>query len=136
MKFTVSRYEILLRGLRVRCPNCGGRPIFRNWFHLHHRCPQCALELARGDGFFLGAMVWNYGLIVFGCLPILVGLFFVGWINGTVLAVLSLSADLLLPVVLYPWAWSLWLMTYFLALPNELPANAEADTEAGAEETV
>jgi hypothetical protein len=30
----------------------------------------------------------------------------------------------------------LWLMTYFLALPNELPANAEADTEAGAEETV
>jgi hypothetical protein len=94
------------------------------------------LELARGDGFFLGAMVWNYGLIVFGCLPILVGLFFVGWINGTVLAVLSLSAGLLLPVVLCPWAWSLWLMTYFLALPDELPANAEADTEAGAEETV
>jgi ABC-type glycerol-3-phosphate transport system permease component len=81
------------------------------------------MELSRTDGFFLGAMVWNYGLIVFGCLPLLVGLYVLGLISGTVLGVLCLAASLILPMVIYPWAWSLWLMTYFLALPQELPGN-------------
>ena len=91
------------------------------------------MELARSDGFFLGAMVWNYGLIVFGVLPVFVGLFATGLIGGTVFAVLCLTAGLLLPMVLYPWAWSLWLMTYFLALPHELPGNEDDGHQDGSE---
>lgn len=133
VKFVISRREILFRGLRVQCPNCGGQPMFENWFRLHRRCPHCAMELSRGDGFFLGAMVWNYGLIVFGCLPCFVLLYVLGLIGGTVLGVLSVAAGLFLPVALYPWAWSLWFMTYYLALPNELPANEVAAIEEEAE---
>ena len=131
VQFAIQRSTIFVRGLRVQCPNCGGKPIFENWFRLHRRCPDCSMELARKDGFFLGAMVWNYGLIVFGVLPVFVGLYAAGLIGGTVLAVLCLTAGLFLPIVLYPWAWSLWLMTYFLALPNELPGNGEDGRQDG-----
>lgn len=122
-----SRAEILVRGLKVRCPNCGGKPIFRGWFRLHYRCPHCAMKMARSDGFFLGAMVWNYGLTVFGCFPLLFALFFAGAYGTTVLALLCLGVGLLVPALIYPWAWSLWLMTYYLVLPHELPANARED---------
>jgi len=82
------------------------------------------MKLARSDGFFLGAMVWNYGLTAFGCLPLLLAGFVAGFYSLTALLLLGLGAAMLIPALLYPWAWSLWLMTYYLALPHELPANA------------
>jgi uncharacterized protein (DUF983 family) len=30
---------MVLRGLRVRCPRCGGGKLFRHWFALKERCP-------------------------------------------------------------------------------------------------
>jgi len=82
------------------------------------------MKLARSDGFFLGATVWNYGLTAFGCFPVLVAGFVLGLYSLTTLTVLGGGAALLLPALIYPWSWSLWLMTYYLALPHELPANA------------
>lgn len=119
----INRAQVVQRGLSLSCPNCGGRPIFRSWFRLHYRCPRCGLKLARSDGFFLGAMVWNYGLTVFGCFPVLFALYFLGLFSETMLAVLCVTVGLLVPPLIYQFAWSLWLMTYYWALPHELPAN-------------
>ncbi|WP_309385921.1 hypothetical protein [Cerasicoccus frondis] len=130
----VSRAQIVLRGLTNRCPNCGGRSIFRSWFRLHYRCPRCGLKLSRSDGFFLGAVVWNYGLTVFGCLPPLFILHVLGVISLTTLGVLGVIIGIVVPPVIYPWAWSLWLMTYYWALPHELPANAGADPSVDEDE--
>ncbi|WP_269540564.1 hypothetical protein [Cerasicoccus fimbriatus] len=124
---TVSRWQIVTRGLTNRCPNCGGRPIFRAWFKLCYRCPRCAMKMARSDGFFLGAVVWNYGLTVFGCLPLLLALYAAGVISLTTLGLIGATVGVVVPAVIYPWAWSLWLMTYYWALPHELPANAGTD---------
>ncbi|MFB9901794.1 DUF983 domain-containing protein [Cerasicoccus arenae] len=123
----VNRFQIFLRGLTVCCPNCGGRQIFRTWFRLHYRCPHCSLKLTRTEGFYLGAMVWNYGLTVFGCFPVLIALYLAGAYSSTILGVLCVAVGVLLPPLIYPWAWSLWLMSYYLALPHELPANAADD---------
>lgn len=123
----VSRNAIVQRGLTNRCPNCGGKPIFRSWFRLHYRCPKCGLKLARSDGFFLGAMVWNYGLTVFGGFPVLFAFYFAGLYPPMTLALLCILLGILMPIVIYPWAWSLWLMTYYFVLPHELPANNRED---------
>jgi len=131
---TASRAEIFARGLSVRCPNCGGKPIFRGWFRLHYRCPHCALKLARSDGFFLGAMVWNYGLTVFGCFPVLFALYFAGLIAPMTLALLGIGVGVIVPAIIYPFAWSLWLMTYYLALPHELPCNEREDAPTDEDE--
>jgi uncharacterized protein (DUF983 family) len=50
----------LLRALRLRCPHCGGGPIFVTWSHLVPNCPVCGLGLERGEqGYWLGAYFFN-----------------------------------------------------------------------------
>ena len=51
----------LLWALLLRCPDCGGRPLFRDWAVMTQRCPVCALKLDRGEeDYFLGGYVINF----------------------------------------------------------------------------
>ena len=57
---TARAARILWRGVRLRCPNCGGGGILDGWFKLQHRCPTCELVLDRGESdYFLGAYLVN-----------------------------------------------------------------------------
>jgi uncharacterized protein (DUF983 family) len=40
---------LLWRAVRLRCPNCGGGKLWRDWFHLRRACPTCGLHLERGE---------------------------------------------------------------------------------------
>src|SRR5204862_545453 len=41
---------------RLRCPNCGGGPLFKNWLRMQLRCPTCGMRLERGEaGYQVGA---------------------------------------------------------------------------------
>ena len=52
--------RLLWRALRLRCPNCGGAPLFVHWLKLRPRCPVCRLRTERGEGdYFLGSMTVN-----------------------------------------------------------------------------
>jgi len=49
-----------IRALRLRCPHCGGGPIFVTWSRLVPNCPVCGLGLERGEeGYWLGAYFFN-----------------------------------------------------------------------------
>jgi uncharacterized protein (DUF983 family) len=51
---------LFLRAIRLRCPHCGGAPIFVTWSHLVPNCPVCGLGLERGEqGYWLGAYFFN-----------------------------------------------------------------------------
>jgi uncharacterized protein (DUF983 family) len=51
---------LFARALRLRCPHCGGAPIFLTWSHLVPNCPVCGLGLERGEqGYWLGAYFFN-----------------------------------------------------------------------------
>lgn len=120
---SVSPGEVLQRGLRVRCPNCGHAEIFEKGLQLKDNCPLCFMRLQRGTGWFLGPMVINYGITVFGLvLPILtlglLDLISIAWTIGGIGA-----ATLIVPVLLYRWSWGAWLGLYYFFLPQELPAN-------------
>lgn len=56
--------KLLLRGLVRRCPRCGGGKLFRNWLTMRPSCPRCGLRFEREEGFFLGAYVVNFGVML------------------------------------------------------------------------
>src|SRR5688572_21566626 len=50
---------MVMRGVLLRCPRCGGGKLFRNWFKLKARCPTCGYKFEREAGFWLGGYVMN-----------------------------------------------------------------------------
>ncbi|MFI5210760.1 MAG: DUF983 domain-containing protein [Gemmatimonadales bacterium] len=52
--------RLALRACRLRCPACGGGPIFDNWLTMRRECPSCGLRLERGEeGYVVGAYMFN-----------------------------------------------------------------------------
>ncbi len=48
------------RALRLRCPACGGGPMFLRWLRLSPACPSCGIRFTRGEcGYWLGAYFVN-----------------------------------------------------------------------------
>lgn len=104
------RFWILLgRALRLRCPLCGQGRLFRNWFLMHPRCPHCDVTFEREPGFFLGSIYINYGLtalIVAIAYPLLR---FQWQAPSRPLFIGALVFVVIFPILLFPWARSLWL---------------------------
>ena len=121
----VSQKQILQRGLANRCPNCGGKTLFRDdkLFELNRQCPQCGLKLEREEGFFLGAMALNYGVTCFLFLLPMVLLWYFGVLSDTAAIVVALAGAFLVPVLLYRSSRSWQMMLYYFFLPQHLPAN-------------
>jgi uncharacterized protein (DUF983 family) len=72
----VTRGQIIARGLTNRCPNCGGRTLFRTetLFELNGECARCGLRFERDEGVFLGSMSLNYGVTLIGFLAPVIAL--------------------------------------------------------------
>ena len=123
---------VIGRALARRCPNCGGRNVFRSYLREREACPTCGLRLDRGErDFFIGAYTLN--LIAAELLVVIGGLLVlrvtwpdVPWnllMYG--LAVLMIAA----PVALYPFSRQLWLATDLIFRPAE-PADFEGSAPA------
>ena len=50
----ISLYQILARGFRLRCPNCGSKSLFKTWIKSNATCSNCDLKLLRGGESTLG----------------------------------------------------------------------------------
>ena len=56
--------QALRRAVGLRCPRCGGAPLFTGLVRMPPRCPVCGLLFEREAGYFIGAIYINYGLTV------------------------------------------------------------------------
>ena len=121
----VTRGQIIARGLRNCCPNCGGRTLFQEGrlFDIADSCRACGLKIEKDDGFFLGAMSLNYGVVVFGYLAPVAMLWYAGVLGSRTAVGLALAGAVALPIVLYRSSRSWQLMSYYFFLPQHLPAN-------------
>lgn len=121
----VTRVQIVSRGLTNRCPNCGGRALFKagTLFELNRSCPDCGLKLERDEGFYLGSLSLNYGVtLICYLLPVMLLAYFK--VIGTTLAiVLAAVGAVVVPALLYRSSRSWFLMNYYFFLPQHLPAN-------------
>ena len=52
--------QILMRGIRLRCPRCGEEPLFTGLFSMREQCDYCMLVYEQEPGFFVGAIYINY----------------------------------------------------------------------------
>lgn len=104
--------RILGRGLRLRCPYCGGRGIFASWSKLARRCPNCGLVLDRGESdYFLGAYLVNLVAVelVVTAVLVAVGLATRPDVPWTALTWGGVALALVAAVGCYPFTKSLWL---------------------------
>ncbi len=133
----VTRLQIIGRGLTNRCPNCGGKTLFKpgTLFEVNAACPQCGLKIERDEGFFLGSLSLNYGVtLVCYMLPVtLLAVYHV--INTTVAIVLAGVGAIAVPALFYRSSRSWWLMNYYVFFPQHLPANKPAQ-RAGEDENI
>lgn len=112
-----------LHCLRGRCPHCGTGPLMRDPFRVNANCPLCKASFPVAEGAFLGSMAINYGLVVFGLLPVWLLLW---WINAWQITTLAWGALVLAvvgPLSLYSLAWRIWIAlgVTFLSENDELP---------------
>lgn len=124
--------QIVLRGLLHRCPNCGNATLLARWLRVHDRCRVCGLRFEKEEGFFLGALVFNYTVTALTMtIPLVVAVYLRLVGMWTALAVAA-AWCVAFPFLFYPTSKSLWLMTYYLFLPGELPANRQDEPPASA----
>ncbi len=133
----VTRVQIVARGLTNRCPNCGGRTLFKagTLFEINRECPNCGLRIERDEGFFLGSLSLNYGVtLVCYLLPVLV-LAYNKVIGTNTAIILAGVGAILVPALLYRSSRSWWLMNYYFFLPRHLPAN-KSEPVVGEDENI
>ncbi len=122
---------MILRGLALRCPRCGGRKLFSSYFKLKERCPTCGYKIAREDGFWLGGYVMN--VVIGEGLLALYLLYFATraiskpdmlirpWlIAAVVLAIVP-------PILFFPLSRTTWMLFDLLLHPLEPWEAADAD---------
>lgn len=123
----VTRPQILRRGLTNRCPNCGGRTLFKagTFFEINRECPVCGFKINRAndEGFYLGSMSLNYGVTLVAFLTPVTLLAYFKVIGVTVAIVLAATGAVLIPALFYRSSRSWWLMLYYIFFPHHLPAN-------------
>ena len=124
----VTAGQIIRRGITLRCPNCGGRTLFRHWLAMHDRCARCGLRFEREPGFFLGALVINYTVTLVLLLVPMVVLVFQQKADVLTAVVIGFAWSILFPLAFFPTSKSLWLMTYYVFFPRQLPANGGTDS--------
>jgi DNA-directed RNA polymerase subunit RPC12/RpoP len=123
----VTRADIVVRGLTNRCPNCGGRTLFKEGtlFQVNKHCPACGFNIDRDndEGFFLGSMSLNYGVtLVCFLMPVMLLAYF-DVIGTTTAIVLAGIGAVFFPALFYRSSRSWWLMNYYFFFPHHLPAN-------------
>jgi uncharacterized protein (DUF983 family) len=128
-----STSSLFWRAVRRRCPRCGGRGIFASWLKLEDRCPTCGYQFEREEGFFTGVYLVNYSLIAVVIVAELVVYFLYANANSNdgdvsyVPALLVCGATaVLLPLVTYPFAKSIWAAIDLAARPLDPVEEADA----------
>jgi uncharacterized protein (DUF983 family) len=124
---------MLGRALRLRCPHCGGGPVFVTWSRLVPSCPVCGLGFERGEqGYWLGAYFFNLMAVetVFSVWVVLV----LWWTWPEPPWALFQAGSVVLMVVT-PFAFFPWSKTLFLAFDLLVRPPDEEDFAAPHEES-
>ncbi|MBK5334220.1 MAG: DUF983 domain-containing protein [Ilumatobacteraceae bacterium] len=104
--------RMLRRAVMLRCPWCGSRRTFiRKWLGKYDRCRTCGIPWRREEGFELGAVTINTVLTFI----VLTAAMTIGFIRTSpdipvVPIVVSLvGVAILMPIVIYPFTFTIWL---------------------------
>jgi uncharacterized protein (DUF983 family) len=120
-------WPTLRRALRLRCPRCGGAPLFEGLTRSRPQCQACGLPFERETGYFIGAIYINYALTV----GLAVGGYFAldAWLApspGWQVGIWSVFA-VLFPLWSFRYSKALWLALDHLVDPGDGPPEWPSD---------
>jgi uncharacterized protein (DUF983 family) len=108
----ISVPTMLWRGLRKKCPQCGGGHLFTGWINMVPACPQCGYQFERtaDDAFFLGAIAINFVITELLLAVVMVIGFVTTWPDPpiTKLIVIACAETLVAGVFFYPFSKTIW----------------------------
>ena len=110
MQLGVQPRRLMIRGLFGRCPVCGSRHLFRRWFTMVERCPNCDLLFERVDGHWIGAIGVNTVAVMGLMLIVLFATTMLTYPNPIPSTLLWVEVAIagLGPLVFYPASKTLW----------------------------
>jgi len=113
-------FLLFWRALRLRCPNCGGGPIFRSWFRLRPYCPSCGLPLERGEqGYQVGSYMFNIVISELIFVLLFLGIVLLTWPSPPwgLLQYGGIALMILAPIIFFPFSKTLFLAFDLLFRP-------------------
>jgi uncharacterized protein (DUF983 family) len=120
----------LVRAITLRCPWCGSRRTFlRGWFRRYDRCRTCGIKWRREEGFELGAVTMNTVLTTF-TLVVAMAVALVLTVPDVPVAKLIIALGavaVLMPIIVYPFTYTLWLALDLSVHPPDKAELAQAD---------
>jgi uncharacterized protein (DUF983 family) len=125
----VSRTVMVRRALRRSCPRCGGSA-FETWFGMREHCRSCGLRFEREPGYWVGAVIINT-IVIFGTfLVVFGGMTLLTWpdVPWTIVLVVTLTANVVIPIAFYPMSKTVWLaleLSWHPLEPDEIEAAKE-----------
>jgi uncharacterized protein (DUF983 family) len=127
---SVRTGTIVRRGLRRRCGRCGAGGIFRSHYELRERCPRCGYRFERDEAAFTGVWLLNYSFTIIPLLALLAYMVAVlaggNGVNVWAFVAAAAAIVIVLPIVMYPIAKSLWASIDLAMRPLEPVEEAEA----------
>ena len=106
------------RGLRLRCPFCGGGGIWRSWLTIKDDCPHCGTRFVREHGYFLGSMLVNLVVAELITVATIVALFVFTDLSWIWMELIVLPMALGLPLLFWPFARTLWIAVDLVLTPD------------------
>ena len=104
----------VVRAVRLRCPRCGRTPLYAGFFAMRERCAVCGFRYEREQGYFVGAIYVNYAVTVAIAIGTVLALDWTLGLSLTQQLTVGVGLALLVPVVFFRYARSLWLGLDFL----------------------
>lgn len=119
-----TTWRMIGRALLLRCPRCGAGDQFCHWVHRRDHCPGCGYSLDRDSDSFFGAYLLNL-CVSFASLFVLLMLviFFEAAERPLPLApviAVGLFLAVGLPILFYPFGFTLWSVMDLRNVPLEL----------------
>jgi uncharacterized protein (DUF983 family) len=112
--------SLFTRALRLRCPHCGGRPVFVTWSHLVPNCPVCGLGFERGEqGYWLGAYFFNLMAVETVFSIWVPGFLYLTWPSPPwgVFQITTAAIMVVFPIFFFPYSKTLFLAFDLLVRP-------------------
>lgn len=118
------------RGLRGRCPRCGGGGLGESFLELREACPHCGWTFEREEGYWLGAMVVLFAAVE-GLFLLLLAVGIIAWwpdVRWTVLLWSGIALNAAVPFLLYRWSKTTWMGLHVAFVDRELEADDASRT--------
>jgi uncharacterized protein (DUF983 family) len=109
---------VLMRGLMLRCPDCGQAGIYQSLLQVRHHCPNCGLLFQREQGYFTGALYVNIAVAEGSVLLAFLICMLIGVTNIDRMFTILIAISALAPLLFFLHSRSFWLCFDYLIDPT------------------